>query len=129
MRWRDFFLACLSLIYDNKSMKTYTLKQTVEFKKWAKKLDAQTRARIYFRADTACVTGNFGDHHGVGGGVNEMRFHFAHGFRVYYTIWRDQVVLLLLGGDKSGQSADIAQARKMLPKVLAQLEQEEKNGK
>lgn len=106
-------------------METYRLKQTKEFQKWAQSLPGQIRARIYYRAEYACETGNFGDHHGVGGGVSEMRFHFSSGLRVYYTIWRDQLVLLLLGGDKSSQDTDIKKAQKMLPKALTQLEKEE----
>ena len=115
-------------------MKIYRLKETTHFTKWMDKLDAQTRRRIYARLDKACATGHFGDHHGVGGGVSEMRFDFAHGLRVYYAIMRDEVILLTLtGGDKSGQQRDIERARALLPdamaKVRKELEEEKKRGK
>ena len=39
---------------------------------------------------------------------------FGGGVRIYYTIRNDKVVLLLNGGDKSGQSKDVAKARKLI---------------
>lgn len=105
-------------------MKKYTLKETGIFRKWAAKLDVNIRTRIYSRVDRACATGHFGDHQGIGAGLSEMRFDFGHGYRVYYTIWRNVVLLLLLGGDKSGQQADIERAKAMLPLAVAALKKE-----
>ncbi len=55
--------------------------------------------------------GLFGDFKSVGGGVLELRIDRGPGYRVYFTRRRDVVVLLLCGGDKSGQGRDIARAK------------------
>ena len=103
-------------------MKTLRLWKTKEFKKWIGKLDAQTRKRIHLRLNRAVKQGHFGDHHGLrdADDISEMRFDFAHGYRVYYTIMHDELILLTLtGGDKSTQKRDIERAGRMLPGALA----------
>jgi hypothetical protein len=47
----------------------------------------------------------------VGEGVYELKIHYGPGYRVYYSLEKKTVVLLLLGGDKSSQKYDIAQAK------------------
>jgi putative addiction module killer protein len=56
-------------------------------------------------------TGNFGDFRSVGDGVSELRFTFGAGFRVYYGLKGETIVILLIGGDKSGQEKDIEKAK------------------
>ena len=56
-------------------------------------------------------TGNLGDHHSVGDGVWEARCDFGPGYRIYFGKAGSAIVLLLLGGDKSTQRADIRRAR------------------
>ncbi len=51
--------------------------------------------------------GNFGDCKFVGNGVRELRISYGPGYRVYYGIHQQSIVLLLLGGDKRGQKRDI----------------------
>lgn len=47
------------------------------------------------------VFGHFGD------GISELRFHNHGGIRIYFIQQGDMIILLLLGGDKSTQKADI----------------------
>ena len=54
--------------------------------------------------------GNFGDHHGVGGGVSELRIHLGTGYRIYYGRHGNELVILLGGGSKRGQDKDIEEA-------------------
>ena len=54
--------------------------------------------------------GNFGDAHGVGGGVSELVIDFGSGYRVYFGQDGDTVVLLT-GGTKKTQTKDIAKAK------------------
>lgn len=54
-----------------------------------------------------------GDAAPVGAGVCEMRIHYGPGYRVYYVPRGDALVLLLCGGDKSSQTADIQTAIKL----------------
>ena len=66
-----------------------------------------------FRIDIAAQRmrrGIFGDRKSVGHGVMEARIHYGPGYRIYYTLRGDQVVLLLLCGDKRTQQRDIAQS-------------------
>jgi putative addiction module killer protein len=92
----------------------YTLTQTDTFTKWLKSLaDRQAKARIAARL-LALQAGHFGDAKNLGDGVNELRIFIGAGYRVYYTIRGEHIVLLLCGGDKKSQDADIARAKKLL---------------
>jgi putative addiction module killer protein len=80
------------------------------FQEWLNKLrDRQAKARIAVRINRMAA-GNFGDHKPVGGGVWELRIDAGPGYRVYYALAGAQVVLLLVGGDKSSQQTDIERA-------------------
>ena len=88
--------------------------QTDEFVKWMKRLrDADARARINVRIRRISLTGNFVDTKPVGDGVYELRIDYGPGYRVYYSQRGSEVVLLLIGGDKSSQQKDIDRAKKL----------------
>ncbi len=89
------------------------IKPLPEFTDWLDSLkDRVTRIRLARRLDRV-MQGNLGDVRSVGDGVFEMREHFGAGWRMYY-IQREQVLIVMLGGgDKSTQSADIAKAVKL----------------
>jgi putative addiction module killer protein len=88
----------------------YTIKQTPEFAIWLSKLkDGMTRRRLARRLEKA-QNGNLGDVKPVGEGVYEMREFFGPGWRMYYIVSRETLVVMLGGGDKSTQSADVAAA-------------------
>jgi len=53
----------------------------------------------------------------VANSLFELRFFFGPGFRIYYTLLDGKIVLLLCGGDKSTQSADIKQATILLEEL------------
>ena len=81
------------------------------FRKWLNSIrDSRTRARIQTRLDRLEI-GNFGDCEPVGEGVSELRLHFGAGYRVYFGKDGDNIVLLLLGGDKGSQADDIKTAK------------------
>jgi len=69
---------------------------------------AQVRIRVRLRQVQA---GNFGDVEPVGDGVSELRIHVGAGYRVYCARHGKAVVILLCGGDKGSQSADIKRAK------------------
>lgn len=56
--------------------------------------------------------GLFGDCRSVGEGVTEFRIDIGPGYRVYFG-QLDEIVVLLNGGDKSAQNADIEKAHKL----------------
>jgi putative addiction module killer protein len=80
------------------------------YREWLDTLDTTPRARIQARV-LRFSTGNLGDHKRVGGGVWEARVMFGPGYRIYFAKAGAQLVLLLLGGEKSTQSADVARAQ------------------
>ena len=88
--------------------------QTDEFAKWLKRLrDADARARINVRIRRISLTGNFGDAKPVGDGIFELRIDYGPGYRVYCSQRDKEIILLLIGGDKSSQQKDIDKAKKL----------------
>lgn len=71
--------------------------------------DRQARIAIDRRV-ARIVRGNFGDHKFCRDGVWELRVNSGPGYRVYYAQAGREILLLLCGGDKRGQSSDIDQA-------------------
>ncbi|MCG1040621.1 MULTISPECIES: type II toxin-antitoxin system RelE/ParE family toxin [Burkholderiaceae] len=69
---------------------------------------AQARVRLRLRQVQA---GNFGDCEPVGEGVLELRVHVGPGYRVYCGRHGNALVILLCGGDKRSQTADIRRAK------------------
>jgi putative addiction module killer protein len=95
----------------------FEVRRTAEFVEWLMQLgDVQGRARIAKRLDRV-ADGNFGDTKSVGDGVSELRFTFGPGYRVYYTVRGQVIVILLCGGDKSSQQRDIERAVIMAQEV------------
>jgi len=91
----------------------YTIKRTEEFKDWLfGRKDGMTHRRLARRLDRA-QAGNLGDVKPVGESVFEMREFFGPGWRMYYVQRGDVLIVMLGGGDKSMQSADIAKAIKL----------------
>ena len=77
---------------------------------WLGKLKDKTAKVSVVRRVTRIEQGNFGDHKFCRDGVWELRIDVGAGYRVYYAIEGKQVVLLLCGGDKRTQDADINRA-------------------
>ena len=89
------------------------VKKTDEYRDWLDRLrDQAGRARILVRVDRL-IHGNPGDHRNLQGGVSELKIDFGPGYRVYYTQRGEQLLLLLIGGDKSSQAKDIAKAQQL----------------
>lgn len=81
------------------------------FDKWFSSLkDKKTRLIIQSRIDRA-VFGNFGDIKSLGDDIFEFRIIFGPGYRVYFSIQDQKILLLLIGGDKRTQYKDIAKAK------------------
>ena len=92
------------------------VRQTKTFAIWLGRLrDERGRARTVERI-RRIERGNPGDVRPVGGGVSEMRVDFGPGYRVYFVRRGAVVILLLCGGDKSSQAADIKRAKALAQK-------------
>lgn len=84
--------------------------QSATFARWLSKLaDRQARSRVLVRLKRLAAN-NVGDVKPVGQGVSEMRIDYGPGYRVYFTRRGPVIVVLLCGGTKSTQQADIKRA-------------------
>jgi putative addiction module killer protein len=80
------------------------------FESWLDSLkDRRAQARIAVRLDRL-VADNLGDCKTVGHGGSELRIDYGPGYRIYFAMVGQACVLLLCGGDKRRQSADIRKA-------------------
>ena len=89
------------------------IRKTETFVQWIDSLrDLQARARVQVRIERL-ASGNPGDVKAVGEGVYELRIDYGPGYRVYFTKRGREVVILLAGGDKTTQAADIKTALRL----------------
>jgi len=87
------------------------VRQTTRFANWLAGLrDERAKARILKRLDRA-GQGNLGDVAPIGEGVSEMRIFYGPGYRIYFVQRGSELIVLLCGGDKSSQRADIDEAK------------------
>jgi len=87
------------------------IRQTAIFDRWFAGLrDIRGKARIIARIRRLSL-GQFGDVKPLGGGIGELRIDYGPGYRIYITQRGATMIVLLAGGDKSRQNADIARAR------------------
>lgn len=88
-----------------------TVKKTEHFLAWESELK-DVRAKLHVQTRVRRLgLGNPGDVKPVGEGVSEMRIHYGPGYRVYFTRRGSELVILLVGGDKSTQRHDIELAK------------------
>ena len=89
------------------------IRKTETFAQWLDGLrDVRARARVQVRIERLAA-GNAGDVEPVGEGVSELRIDYGPGYRVYVKKHGRDVVILLAGGDKRTQSADIKTALRL----------------
>jgi len=84
-------------------------KEKEPFTQWLEKLSKIDRARIKVRLDRI-RQGNLGDFKNLNE-ISEFRFNFSSGYRIYFTITENVIVLLLAGGNKKTQIKDIEKAK------------------
>lgn len=82
-----------------------------DFEKWLRKLRDKTAKALISKRISRMANGNMGDIKSVGSGILEARIHYGPGYRVYFMMVREELIVLLCGGDKSDQIRDIASAR------------------
>lgn len=95
----------------------YIIRQTNIFSKWLFKLKNTEGKVAVLRRVERMKLGNFGDHKSVGNSISELRIPTGPGYRVYYTLRDDEIIVLLVGGDKSSQSDDIKKANEILKEL------------
>lgn len=94
----------------------FTVLETPVFQSWLANLrDLKARARINARL-ARVRQGNLGDWKAFEG-IGEMRIDYGPGYRVYFARRGQLVIVLLCGGDKRTQTADIKRAKSMLSQL------------
>lgn len=80
-------------------------------KEWLSSLkDGLSQAILYKRIRQAGL-GQFGKIRNIGDGISELKIDYGPGFRIYYGIHEDKLILILMGGSKRTQESDIKKAK------------------
>lgn len=101
----------------------YRMLRAPEFEEWLDEQSDRTKTQIYKRLANIEIHGHFGDHHSVSDyetgvlkdSVWELRW--SDGKRVYYAYIPEKRILLILGGNKNGQTKDISKAKNIYLKT------------
>lgn len=93
------------------------IRQSVSFRKWLLRLEDRTAKARLVRRIERLAAGYAGDHRFLGAALLELRDDFGPGHRIYYMHRGDELVILLVGGDKASQARDILRARQMIKQL------------
>src|SRR5450631_3833942 len=85
---------------------------TSPFSDWFDDLDRHAAAKVTIAVERLRL-GNFSNIKGVGAGVQEYRINWGPGYRLYLGRDGDKLVILLTGGAKQRQNADIERAKEL----------------
>jgi putative addiction module killer protein len=92
----------------------FFIEKTLEFDRWLRKLkDIRAKSKIIFRIQKLENDEHHGDTKSVGDGLRELRINYSKGYRVYFKLKDERIIILLIGGDKSTQGKDIEKAKKI----------------
>jgi putative addiction module killer protein len=95
----------------------YSLKPLPEFTAWLDGLTDESVRGIIAARIKRLALGLMGDVEPVGGGVSELRIHIGAGWRVYFVQRERDVIVLLAGGSKRTQKADIKRAKALASRL------------
>lgn len=95
-----------------------TIEQTDEFESWLDGLTDERGRKAIAREIVKMQGGLFGDVEHIDGKVWEARIHYGPGYRVYYMRTGSTIYLLLTGGTKHRQQADIERAKELAEGVV-----------
>lgn len=97
---------------------TIKIYRTPEFREWFDEQTEKARVQIDDRLSRIQEEGYFGDHKSVEDVWDVCELKWKNGRRVYYTYIQRDGILLLLGGNKNGQSKDIHKAASLCKKYI-----------
>ena len=92
----------------------FEIRQTIQFDDWLAGLKDPIASKAIKRRIARIQVGLFGDAKPVGNSAAELRIDHGPGYRVYFALRDEMLILLLCGGDKGSQSRDIARAKTLL---------------
>lgn len=93
------------------------VRQTSLFRRWLDGLADKRAMEIIARRIVRLQSGLFGDTRSVRDGVSELKIDHGPGYRLYFTRRKQVVVILLCGGTKGSQNADIKTAKQLARQI------------
>ena len=93
------------------------IRRTNSFEKWLKNLKDRIGKALIIKRIDRLAQGNPGDVKPVGESCSEMRIDYGPGYRLYYKDTGKEIIVLLCGGDKSTQTRDIENAKKLAKEI------------
>ena len=94
------------------------------YTEWLKRQRDNTARVAIVRRVLRMIPGNFGDHKFCHDGVWELRIDVGAGYRIYYAIAGEQIILLLCGGASAWRQVHAAERYRIRLCLLARLEGE-----
>ena len=95
----------------------YRIERTVEFETWLGALRDRRAQEVIATRLVRIQSGLLGDWKTVSAGVSEIRIDYGPGYRLYYTMREQVIVILLCGSDKRGQDRAIKLAKALAKDV------------
>ena len=92
----------------------YRVEQTDEFASWLDRLRDQRAQTVIATRVLRIQSGLLGDWKTVSDGVSEIRIDYGPGYRLYFTMRNQVIVILLCGSDKRGQDRAIKLAKRLV---------------
>jgi putative addiction module killer protein len=80
-------------------------------REWVLSIKDMLKQAIIFKRIRQAGLGQLGNTRSLGSGVHELKINYGPGFRIYYGIHQDELILILAGGSKSTQQSDIKKAQ------------------
>ncbi len=96
----------------------YKIRYSDEYQEWFQDQSLKSRLQITDRLDRIRFEGHFGKHKAIDDVITELKWE--NGRRIYYAYAELREIILLIGGNKNGQSKNIRQAKSILEKNLCQ---------
>ena len=81
------------------------------YRQWYARIKDQKAQIALSNRITRLRTGNFGDFKRLDAGLYELRIHHGPGYRIYFGVFQNDLVILLCGGAKGTQQRDITRAK------------------
>jgi len=97
--------------------RTVRLHNAEAFELWLEGLGDEKTSQIVRRRLFRLAGGNLGDCRSLGDGVHELRIDYGKGLRVYFANEGDEIVIILHGGTKKRQQADIDKAKQVWQEI------------
>ena len=97
----------------DKKISYYVTKSGEEpFKKWFFRLETKVQIILTKFITRVANGGSKKNIRSLQDGVFEIKIRYGSGYRIYFAEDRDEVILLLIGGDKGSQKSDLLKAKK-----------------